>query len=136
MSRTSGMPDLGMDANTLYLEETFTDQQVGTLRRLTPVTAAGQPDGSRPTLFQGQTQLMTQVGPLPLDFNIEAGSLDEAVARFGSSAQQALEKTLRDLEEMRRESASSLIIPGGGGPAGGPLGGGPLGGGRGGKILR
>lgn len=131
MSRTSGAPDLNMDATQLYLEETITDQRVGTLRRLTPITAEGTPDGSRPVLFQGQTQLMTQMGPLPLDFNISASSLDEAVTKFGSSAEQALEKTLRDIEEMRRESASSLIIPGSGAP-----GGNPLGGGRGGKLLR
>ena len=44
---------------------------------------------------------------------IEAASLDEAVARFGRQAQLALNDTLRRLEELRREQASSLIVPGG-----------------------
>ena len=30
-----------MDSAQIYREETFTDRKVGTIRRLTPVTAAG-----------------------------------------------------------------------------------------------
>lgn len=117
--------DITMDVANLYHEESFTDRRVGSLQRLTPVTASGSRDDSRPVLFVGQTQVLTPAGALPLSFEIDADTLDQAVARFGDHAQQALASTMRRLEEMRREQASSLIVPGGGGPpGGGPRGGG------------
>jgi len=58
----------------------------------------------------------------PLSFEIEADSLEQAVQRFGQHARDALNSTMQRLEEMRREQASSLIVPGGSG-AGGPAGG-------------
>jgi hypothetical protein len=78
----------------------------------------GTPDPSRPVLYLGQTQVLTPAGALPLSFEVEAASLDEAVAKFGKHAQQALNDTLRRLEELRREQASSLIVPGGAGMPG------------------
>ncbi|MGD8325077.1 MAG: hypothetical protein PVF50_11990, partial [Gammaproteobacteria bacterium] len=69
-------------------------------------------------------------GALPLNFEIAAESLSDAVAQFGKQAEAALEDTMARLEEMRREAASSLIVPGGGGvPGGGLPGGGVPGGG-------
>ena len=38
--------DIAMDSSSLYREETFTDRRVGTLQRLTPVTASGATDTS------------------------------------------------------------------------------------------
>jgi hypothetical protein len=67
---------------------------------------------------------MTPAGALPLNFEIEASSLDDAIAKFGAAAQEALVETMQRLEEMRRESASSIIVPGAGGPPGVPGGGG------------
>jgi hypothetical protein len=69
-------------------------------------------------LWLGQTQVLTPAGALPLSFEIEAATLDEAVAKFGKQAQLALNDTLRRLEELRREQASSLIVPGAGGMPG------------------
>ena len=111
--------NIEMDASNLYVEESITDRRVGSLQRLTPVTSDGSPDGSRPTLYIGQTQILTPAGALPLSFEIEAASLEEAVKKFGGHAQQALANTMERLEEMRREQASSLIVPGRGGPGAG-----------------
>lgn len=127
--------DIAMDGANLYQEETFTDRRIGTLVRLTPVTANGARDPSRPVLYIGQTQVLTPAGALPISFEIDATSLEEAVAKFGRNAQEAVQSTIKRLEELRREAASSLIIPGSGaGPMGpsGPLGG--PGGVRGGGI--
>lgn len=123
--------DIAMDGANLYQEETFTDRRIGTLMRLTPVTAAGARDESRQVLYVGQTQVVTPAGALPISFEIDASSLEEAVQKFGPHAQEALENTVKRLEEMRREAASSLIVPGAGGGmgSGGPMGpGGPGGG--------
>lgn len=111
---------IGMDGTNLYQEKTFTDRKVGTLQQLTPVTADGAPDASRPTLYVGQTQVLTPAGALPLTFELDAKSLEEAIGMFGSRAQEALESTLQRLEEMRREQASSLIVPGSSGGGGVP----------------
>lgn len=121
--------NIQMDGTGLYIEESFTDRRVGSLQRLSPVTREGEPDGSRPIVYIGQTQVLTPAGALPLTFEIDASSLEDAVAKFGNHAQQALESTMQRLEEMRREQASSLIVPGGGVPGGGAAGGGTPGGG-------
>lgn len=110
--------EINMDAANLYREETFTDNKVGTLRRITPVTAEGEADSSRPVQFVGSTQVMTSAGPMPLSFEIEADSLSEAAAGFGEGAKQAFEKTMEELKEMQRQQASQIVVPGSGGMGG------------------
>jgi hypothetical protein len=86
--------EIGMDSGNLYQEESFTDRRIGSVQRLTPVTASGDRDRTRPILFQGQTQVMTPGGALPLSFELEAETLEEAVAQFGDQAKVALEGTM------------------------------------------
>jgi hypothetical protein len=100
-----------MDSTQIYLEETFTDRKVGTIRRLTPVTAEGATDAARPVIFVGQAQVMTPMGAIPISFDLEAVSLNAAIEKFGAAAEQAVHQTMRELQEMRREQASSLVIP-------------------------
>jgi hypothetical protein len=118
--------EIRMNGDDLYLEEVYTDRRVGTIQRLTPVTASGEADPSRPIRFLGQAQLLTPGGALPLSFEIAAKTLQEAIDGFGAAAENALEDTMKRIEEMRREAASSLIVPGSGGgmPGGGMPGGG------------
>jgi hypothetical protein len=126
--------ELKMEESDLYQEEIFTDRRVGTIQRLTPVDRTGRRDDARPVLYVGQTQLMSRMGALPLSFEIRADSLEQAVQNFASAANAALAETMQKIEEMRREQASSLIVPdaaggfGGGGGLGGA--GGVPGGGR------
>jgi hypothetical protein len=103
--------DPQMNAAALYREDVFTDQRVGTVRRLTPVRSDGSDDSSRPVLFVGQATVMTPMGSLPLSFELAAATLAEAVERFGPAAQQAIEDAARELQEMRRQAASSIVIP-------------------------
>ena len=118
--------EINMDASNLYREETFTDNKVGTLRRITPVTAEGETDSTRAVQFVGSTQVMTSAGPLPLSFEIEADSLSEATDGFGAGAKQAFEKTMEELKEMQRQQASQIVVPGAGGMGGGMGGGGNI----------
>src|SRR5271169_5621892 len=106
-----------MDSTQLYREETFTDRKVGTIRRLTPVGADGSEDSARPVIFVGQAQVMTPMGAIPISFELEAASLNVAIEKFGAAAEQAVQQTMRELQEMRREQASSLVIPDAGGGA-------------------
>jgi hypothetical protein len=103
--------DPQMNAAALYREDVFTDQRVGTVRRLTPVKPDGSDDPARPLLFIGQATVMTPMGSLPLSFELEAANLADAVAQFGPAAQQAIEEAARELQEMRRQAASSIVIP-------------------------
>ena len=100
-----------MDSTQIYREETFTDRKVGTIRCLTPVTADGAVDAARPVVFVGQAQVMTPMGALPISFELEASTLSGAIEKFGAAAEQAVQQTMRELQEMRREQASSLVIP-------------------------
>ena len=125
-TRTS---DAAMDAASLYREEIYTDRKVGTLRVLQPVKSDGTPDPKRRTVYQGEAQLMTNMGPLPISFDIEAATLAEAVAQYPEATKAGIERAMREIQEMRRQASSSIVLP----PAGATLGpGGTLGGG--GKI--
>ena len=103
--------DAAMDATSLYREEIVTDRKVGTIRMLVPITAAGAPDGSRPTLYSGEAQIMTNMGALPVNFDIEAATLAEAVAKYGDAARAGIERTMHELQELRRQASSGLIVP-------------------------
>ena len=115
--------EIQMNAAEMYREETFTDNAVGTLRRLTPVTANGETDTTRVAQYMGSTQVMTNAGPLPLNFEIPANSLAEAIAGFGEGAKASFETTMQELQEMQRQQASSIVVPGAGG---GGMGGGGI----------
>src|SRR6202041_1522823 len=54
MSSTSDSRQATMDSTQIYCEETFTDRKVGTIRRLTPVTADGLADAARPVKIVGK----------------------------------------------------------------------------------
>ncbi|MEP6885371.1 MAG: hypothetical protein ABJC66_11530 [Gammaproteobacteria bacterium] len=111
MSSTIEGRQATMDATQIYREETFTDRKVGTIRRLTPVVADGSTDASRPVLFVGQAQVMTPMGAVPISFELDADTLNVAIEKFGAAAEQAVHQTMRELQEIRREQASSLVIP-------------------------
>ena len=117
----STQPEITMDAANLYREESFTDRRIGTIQRLIPVKSDGGTDAARAEIYVGQTQVLTPAGALPLTFEIEASNLTEAISGFGDAAKEALADTMQRLEELRREAASSLIVPGAGGPAGGGI---------------
>jgi len=134
--QSARMPEMAMDAATLYREEIYTDRSAATLRVMIPVQADGSADTARPTLYLGEAQIMTNMGPLPVSFEIEAANLREAIERYGDAAKAGIERAVREIQEMRRQASSSLIVPPAGAASaltGGGLGGaGPLGGG--GKI--
>ena len=126
MNHPATSNEIQMDAAKLYLEEVFTDNAVGTLRRLSPVTATGDPDATRSIQFVGATQVLTSAGPLPLSFEIDGESLAEAAANFGDAAKAAFEKTMEELKEMQRQHASSIVIPRAGTGPMGRMGGGNI----------
>jgi hypothetical protein len=128
MAAQNDLPEVQLDPKGLYREDVFTDRRAGSVRRLTPVTLDGSVDTTRPTLFSGQTQLLTPAGVLPLGFEIEAKTLEEALQKFPEGVKGALEQAIDGARELRREAASRIVVP----EVGGAVGPGPASGG--GKI--
>lgn len=117
--------NLTMDAASVYREDVYTDRKVGTIRCLTPVKSDGSADTARGMLFVGEAQILTPMGALPVTFEIEAASLADAIENYAEAAKEGVERTVKEIQEMRRQAASSIVIPGaGGGLPPGALGGG------------
>lgn len=104
--------DLRVDAENLYREETFTDLKIASMRRLTPVRSDGSDDPDRPVLFIGETQLMSQRGPLPIQCPIEAETLAGAIEKFPGAMNAAVERMVEEVRELQRQEASRIVVPG------------------------
>jgi hypothetical protein len=125
--------DLSVDIDNLHKEEVFTDLRAASVRRLTPVKADGSADAERRASYIGDTTLMTQMGPLPVQFPIEADSLEDAFAQFPQGVREAVERLNERAKEMAREEASRIVVPGAMPPG---MGGGVPGAGGGKVILK
>ena len=106
------LADLKLDEKSLYQEEVFTDLRVGSLKQLTPVTKDGSRDMGRPMVYVGETQLMSQVGPLPVQTRIEAENLQAAIERFPAAIQTAVEAMIDEVKELQRKEMSRIVVPG------------------------
>lgn len=115
-----------MDLNDLWREDVITDRKVGTIRVMTPITAAGVTDAKRAVQYIGQAQIMTPAGALPLSFEIPAKTLEDAVVNFTVAAQKGIEQAMEELRQIQREQASQIVIPKGPLPSGGKMGGGGI----------
>jgi len=121
-TRPDPRTEIKLDPAALYLEEVFTDRRVGTIRRMTPVKGDGVRDPAREVTYVGETQVMSTVGALPIVFEIDATSVADAAVKFGPLAKDAVEQTMRELQDLRRQAASSIVVPQG--PVPGVTGGG------------
>ncbi len=134
-TETTSLEEMKFDATNLYREDKITDMRMGAIRVLVPIKVDGTDDESRKSEYSGQTQIMTQSGPVPLEFPIEATSLTEAIEAFAPSANKAIEKMIEEVKEMQRREASRIVVPGQGGGMPGMPGAGGGGGGFGGGII-
>ena len=104
--------EIEVDTANLYREEIFTDLRVASIRRLIPIKPDGSPDESREAIFTGQTTLMSAAGPVPVQCQIEANSLEEATAGFPEAIKQAVERLVEEAREMQRRESSRIVVPG------------------------
>ena len=112
MSEQSAIGEISVDKTSLYREETFSDLKVASIRRLTPVHEDGSDDASRDMMFVGETTLMSQRGPLPIQAPIEAKSLSEAFDKFPEAVNRAVEQMIDQAKEIQRQEASRIVVPG------------------------
>lgn len=110
---TTPMTDIKINVDNLYREEAFTDLTFATIRRLSPVKLDGSPDEGREPIFTGMTQLMSPNGPIPVQCLIEgAKTLSEAAEKLPAAIEKTVQAMIAEAEEMRREEASKIVIPG------------------------
>ncbi|MBT4204709.1 MAG: cytoplasmic protein [Proteobacteria bacterium] len=108
----NGLDTLTIDTANLFREESITDTQSANIKQLIPITLDGTEDSSRDRQFIGDTTLMTQMGPIPVQFPIPAKNLQEAFTMFPEGVQGAVEKLQERAQEMAREEASRIVVPG------------------------
>ena len=101
--------NFNLDRSNLYLEESYTDLKVGTVKRFTPVLPDGSVNKSRKTYFLGQTSVYTADGPLPLQNVIPAKELAQAIKRFPEAMKQALQRLMEEAQKIRDEKTAPLI---------------------------
>jgi len=106
------MPEIKIDDTSLVKEDVYSDQKVGSVRVLTPVTLSGEIDESRSITFFGQTQVMTPGGAIPLNFELKADNLADAFAVFGDAAKESMDQTMKEIQQYQREQASKIVVPG------------------------
>ncbi len=114
--------EITVDTDNLHREEVFTDLHAASIRRLTPVKADGGTDSGRDVIYIGETSLMTQMGPLPVQFPIEAKSLGDAFSQFAEGVKDAVERLNERAKEMVREESSRIVVPGAAPPGPGGMG--------------
>ena len=104
--------DLSVKQHNLYHEEFFTDLDMASIRRLTPVKPNGMRDKNRKMVFVGNLNLMTPQGPLPVQAAIDARNLKEAMERYPEAMKNALEEMQEKIEKLQQEKESRIIVPG------------------------
>ena len=107
-----GLDALSIDVGDLYREESITDRKAATVRRLVPVKPDGSDDSTRPIIFIGDTTLMTQMGPIPVQFPLETENLETAFELFPEGLRGAIENLNDRAKEMAREESSRIVVPG------------------------
>lgn len=108
----SRLSEIKVDQRNLYREEVFTDLKIATIRQLTPVLPDGQKDEKRKILFFGQTQMMTPAGSLPVQFELEAKTLKQAMEMFPDAVQKAVSELVESAREAQRQAESRIVTPG------------------------
>jgi len=104
--------EIAVDRDNLYREEIYTDLKVATIRCMVPIQSDGSPDPSRPVLYSGQTTLMSQAGPLPVQCPLDAQTLEEAIEQFPDGVAAAVDRMVEEARELQRQEASRIVVPG------------------------
>ncbi|MHC4870913.1 MAG: cytoplasmic protein [Planctomycetota bacterium] len=111
MSASESLSEIKVDVENLYMEENYTDLKVASIRKMVPIKVDGSPDESRKASFVAQTNIMSQMGPVPVNCQIEAETLDEAIGKFPEAVQEAVNNMIEEAKDMQRQQASKIVVP-------------------------
>ncbi|MBN2163884.1 MAG: hypothetical protein JXR25_15845 [Pontiellaceae bacterium] len=111
MADQAPLDDIAFDGSNIWKEENFTDLKVGTIRKMTPIKLDGTEDETRSAVYSATTNIMTPGGALPISGEIEATTLEEAVANFSDAINKAVVKLQEDMIRMQQEQANRIVTP-------------------------
>ena len=111
MSEENTLENIKIDGSNLWKEENFTDLQVGSIRKLTPIKLDGSEDEARQATWSATTNIMTPGGALPISGEIDATNLEEAVEKFPDAINAAVKKLQEDMVKMQQEQANKIVTP-------------------------
>ncbi|QBG49127.1 hypothetical protein EGM51_17635 [Verrucomicrobia bacterium S94] len=111
MAEEQSLENIQIDGSNLWKEENFTDLQVGSIRKLTPIKIDGTEDENRQASWSATTNIMTPGGALPISGEIDATTLEEAVAKFPEAINDAVKKLQEDMIRMQQEQANKIVTP-------------------------
>ncbi len=104
-----------VDITNLYREEGFTDLKSATIRKLIPIKLDGSEDSSRSVLFFGHAELMSPQGPIPIQAELQADSLEKAIEVLPASMENAAIEMRAEYNKMleqqrlQQENQSKII---------------------------
>jgi hypothetical protein len=104
--------NLSVKQDNLYLEESFTDLDMASIRRLTPVKPNGLKDKARKQLFVGYLNLMSPQGPVPVQAPLPAQNLKQAMEIYPEAMKAALAALQEQIEKIQQKQDSRIIVPG------------------------
>ena len=111
MAEEQALDNIEIDGSNLWKEESYTDLKVGTIRKMTPIKLDGSEDENRKATYSATTNIMTPGGALPISGEIEATTLEEAVAKFPDAINAAVKQLQEDMIKMQQEQASKIVTP-------------------------
>ncbi len=95
--------DFSVNIDNLYREENITDLKVATIRKLVPVKPDGTKDENRTALFFGHSQLVSPQGPVPLQGQLMANNLKEAIEVFPTAMKKSLDELVKQIKQMQQQ---------------------------------
>ena len=104
-----------VDRGNLYREESMTDLKVAVIRKLMPINADGSDDKSRSPIFVVHSQVMSPEGLIPLQAELAAANLADAISDFPRAMEQAMAEMIEQIKQMQQEreqQESRIITPG------------------------
>ncbi len=110
-ANSNRLSNLEINQEQLYREEIYTDMKVATIHRLVPVREDGSEDTDRSCKYTAETQLVTPMGAIPVQTEIEAQSLKEAVELFPEAMQEAVNKMVDEAQKRQIADAGKMISP-------------------------
>ncbi|NCC60355.1 MAG: cytoplasmic protein [Verrucomicrobiae bacterium] len=96
------LDDVRLDKDNLYREETYTDLKIGSLHKLIPIKLDGSADASREAVFTARTQIMSPAGPLPVQAELEAHTIEAAIEEFPAAIRDAVEEMVQQAQQMQQ----------------------------------
>ena len=94
---------LPLNEHDLYEIRLISDDKAGELKWYVPVSVLGYQDPTRAYKFKGMTMINTPQGPRPLEFEIEATNLSDALIEWPRKLEAQIRSMQSQMEEAHRQ---------------------------------